>query len=336
MNGELTVGVVGAGAIVQVAHLPVLSRMPEVRVVGICDNDVVKARAVAARFGVPRVYEDIEDLLEDADPEVVAVCTPNHLHEIHVRTALSAGKHVLCERPLALSAAGVESIISARDKAGRVVMVGMNHRFRSDVQALRTYLRTGELGAITGVRCGWYAFRPSGEGSTWRQRRERAGGGALLDLGLSLVDLALWLTGCPKPKRVSAHLDRDGGDSEVEEAGCALIVCEGDLSIIADVSRRYVGEQERFWFEITGRLGSAKIHPLRIFREIRGVPTNVTPSGAASREDAFTTSYRAEWAHFAAMVRGRVERSDLLDQVVLHRVMEALYRSAQEGRDIAL
>lgn len=334
MSGELSVGIVGAGAIAQVAHLPALSRMSGVRVVGICDNDVAKARAVGARFGVPRVYEDIEDLLADADAEVVAICTPNHLHEIHVRTALSAGKHVLCERPLALSAAGVESIIADRERANRVVMVGMNHRFRSDVQALRNYLRSGQLGSITGVRCGWYAFRPAGEGSTWRQRRERAGGGALLDLGLSLVDLALWLTGCPTPKRVSAHLERGAAGSDVEEAGCALILCEGDLSIVVDVSRRYLGERERFWFELTGRQGSARIHPLRIFREIRGVPTDVTPGGAASREDAFTASYRAEWAHFVAMVQGRVERSDLRDQVVLHRVMEALYRSAQEGRDI--
>ncbi len=336
MSGELAVGIVGAGTIAQVAHLPALSRMSEARVVGICDNDVAKARAVAARFRISRVYEDIEDLLADSDPDAVVICTPNHLHEIHVRTALSAGKHVLCERPLALSAAGVKSIIAERDKADRVVMVGMNHRFRSDVQALRNYLRSGELGSITGVRCGWYAFRPAGEATTWRQRRERAGGGALLDLGLTLVDLALWLTGCPNPKRVSAHLDRRGGDSDVEEAGCALIVCEGDLSILVDVSRRYVGEQERFWFELTGQQGSAKIHPLRIFRALRGVPTNVTPGGAASREDAFTASYRAEWAHFAAMVRGRVERSDLRDQVVLHRVMEALYRSAEEGRGIIL
>jgi predicted dehydrogenase len=310
--------------------------MSDVLVVGICDNDVAKARAVAARFGIAGVYEDIEDLLADADPEVVAVCTPNHLHEIHVRTALSADKHVLCERPLALSPAGVEAIMAARDRADRVVMVGMNHRFRSDVQALRNYLPTGELGSITGVRCGWYAFRPAGEAANWRQRRERAGGGALLDLGLSLVDLALWLTGCPKPRRVFAHVDRGGSDSEVEEAGCALIVCEGDLCIAVDVSRCYVGERERFWFELTGRSGSAKIHPLRIFREIRGVPTDATPSGAASGEDVFSASYRAEWAHFVAMVRGLVERSDLRDQVVLHRIMEALYRSAEEGRDITL
>lgn len=336
MNASLRIGVVGAGAIAQVAHLPVLSRMPEVRLVGICDNDLAKARAVAARFGIAAAYEDIEDLLSDAPADAVAICTPNHLHEIHVRTALSAGKHVLCERPLALSAAGVESIIAARRRAGRVVMVGMNHRFRNDVQALKTYLRNEELGAITRVRCGWYAFRPTGELAGWRQRRERAGGGALLDLGLPLVDLSLWITGCPQPQRVSALLDRDGAGSEVEEAACALIACQDGLSIFVDVSRRYVGEQERFWFELAGLKGSAKIHPLRIFQEVRGAPTNVTPGGASSREDVFTASYRAEWAHFVALVQGRFDPPDLSDQVILHRVMEAFYRSASEAREVVL
>ena len=115
----LRVGVVGAGAIAQVAHLPALVRLRDVRVVGICDNDLSKAHAVASRFQIPTVYEDIEELLPEAKPEVVAICTPNHLHDVHVQTALSAGAHVLCERPLALSAAGVERIRAASEQIGR-------------------------------------------------------------------------------------------------------------------------------------------------------------------------------------------------------------------------
>ncbi|MBI2614467.1 MAG: Gfo/Idh/MocA family oxidoreductase [Gemmatimonadetes bacterium] len=113
MSDALRVGVVGAGAIAQVAHLPALARLRDLRVVGICDNDLSKAHAVASRFQIPTVYEDIEELLPEAQPEVVAICTPNHLHDVHVQAALSAGAHVLCERPLALSAAGVERIRAA-------------------------------------------------------------------------------------------------------------------------------------------------------------------------------------------------------------------------------
>lgn len=331
----LRVGVIGAGAIAQVAHLPVLSRMKEVQLVGICDNDFAKAQAIAARFQVEAVYDDIEALLHDARPAAVAICTPNHLHEVHLRTALAAGVHVLCERPLALSSAGVEHIIASQQRADRTVMVGLNHRFRSDVQALRAFLKTGELGSVQAVRCGWYAFRPTGHVAGWRQQRTRAGGGALLDLGLSLIDLALWVTGCPMPRRVNAVLIRDDG-AELEDAGCALITCEGGLSIFVDVSRRYVGEHERFWFDVTGARGSAGIHPLRIYKEVHGTPTNVAPFGASGREDVFTTSYRAEWAHFLAVVRGLITRPDLSDQLTLHRTLEAVYRSATEAKDVSL
>lgn len=335
-DGPLRIGIVGAGAIAQVAHLPALTRLRDVRVVGICDNDLSKAHAVASRFQIPTVYEDIEELLPEARPDVVAICTPNHLHDIHVLTALSAGAHVLCERPLAMTAAGVERIRAAAERAGRAVMVGMNHRFRSDVQAVRSFLKSGDLGGVVGVRCGWYMFRPMGQSIGWRQHRRQAGGGAMLDLGISLIDLALWLTGCPTPSVVSAVLKPQPPGDDVEEAGCALIVCRDGPSIFVDVARRYVGDHERFWLDVMCSKGSASIHPLRIFREMHGTPVNVTPTGAAGREDAFSASYRAEWAHCFAIARGAMPRPDLSDQVVLHRTLEAVYQSAGQGRDVTL
>jgi predicted dehydrogenase len=328
------VAIVGAGAIVQVAHLPALARMRDVRVVGICDSDVSRAQAVASRFQIPAVYDDIEELLAETVPDAVAICTPNHLHEVHVRSALSGGAHVLCERPLALSAAGVERLRAAAGRADRALLVGMNHRFRADVQAVRQFLRSGDLGEVLGVRAGWYIFRATGPATGWRQLQAQAGGGAMLDVGISLIDLALWVTSCPTPRVVSAVLRQRL--PEVEEAGCVLIRCDGGLSIFVDVARRYVGDHERFWLEIMCARGSASIHPLRVFRDVHGAPINVTPTGAAGREDAFSVSYRSEWAHFLAIVRGAVPRPDLADQVVLHRTLEAVYDSAGQGRDVTL
>ncbi len=113
MNDPIRVGVLGAGAIAQVAHLPVLRRLPGVEVGAICDNDVGKAQALAARFDVKDTYDDIEEVLRYANVDVVVICTPNHLHEIHATAALAAGVHVLCERPLALTVAGVERVGSS-------------------------------------------------------------------------------------------------------------------------------------------------------------------------------------------------------------------------------
>ena len=154
MSDPVRVAVIGAGAIAQVAHLPVLRRLPGVEVCAICDSDLGKAQALAGRFDVKETFDDIEEVLKYARPTAVAICTPNHLHEIHVLSALAAGAHVLCERPLALTLAGVERVLQASEKYGRRVMVGMNHRFRSDVQAVRGFLAGGDIGVLQAIRCG--------------------------------------------------------------------------------------------------------------------------------------------------------------------------------------
>jgi len=141
MTPSVRIGVVGAGAIAQVAHLPSLARIRGAELVALCDNDRPKARALAERFGAPDVVTDIEDLLALPDIDAVIVCTPNHLHEPHVLAALASGVHVLCERPLALDTRGVERILAAAKRADRKVAVGNNHRFRADVQALGAFLR---------------------------------------------------------------------------------------------------------------------------------------------------------------------------------------------------
>jgi predicted dehydrogenase len=337
VSDPVRVAVIGAGGVAQVAHLPVLRKITAVEIAAICDNDLPKAQALAARFEVRDTYDDIEEVLRYAKPDAVVICTPNHLHEIHVVAALSAGVHVLCERPLALSLEGVERVLQASERYGKRVMVAMNHRFRADVQAVRGFLAGGELGTIDMIRCGWFTFQPSHTRQQlgWRLRRAQAGGGAMLDLGLPLIDLGLWLAGWPIPKRITAHLV-GGGRETVEEMGMALIVCENGLTIGVAVSWRHLGRGERFWFEMVGKKGTADIAPLRVYKEVHGVPTDVTPTGASGRETPFIQSYRAEWTYFLAVIRGDVNAPPPKDQLLVQRVIEAVYRSADEGRDILL
>jgi predicted dehydrogenase len=114
------------------------------------------------------------------------------------------------------------------------------------------------------------------------------------------------------------------------------VVCEGGFSIFLDVTWHHVGEGERFGLGIRGSKGSAGINPLHVWKELHGVPTDVSPTGAISRENAFTASYRAEWAHFLAAIRGEVKPFHLREQLTIHRILDAIYRSASEGKDIAL
>jgi predicted dehydrogenase len=335
-SDRLRVGIVGGGGITQVAHLPVLKKLKSIEVRAICDTDLPKARALADRFGVKDAVDDIEDLLRTDGLDAVVICSPNHLHESHILAALSANMHVLVEKPLTMSAASTQRIIRAAEKRQRIVMVGMNHRYRPDVQIVRSFVQSGELGRIESVRGSWHVFRPSRNQLGWRQRRDQAGGGAMLDLGLSILDLGLWLGGMPTPVRVSACLDGAGRERGVEQSGSAFVVCENGMSLFVDVTWHHLGEGERFGVGVRGSKGVAAINPLTVWKELHGMPMDVSPTGSVSRENAFMASYRAEWAHFEAAIGGEAKVAPLQEHLVLHRIIDAVYKSADDGRDVTL
>ena len=335
MTPIVRIGVVGAGAIAQVAHLPVLAKLKGAQLVALCDADGVKARQLGDRFGIADVFTDIEDLLEGAALDAVIVSTPNHLHEPHVLSALATKRvDVLCERPLALSSAGVARILAAAGRAGRKVAVGNNHRFRTDVQAASRFLRSGELGTLAAVRSGHFQLLRAAEG--WRFRRAESGGGVLFEHGIPLLDLAMWLAEYPRPTRVTAHVHRAHGAGAVEDSLFAVIECTGGLTISVDVCWEFVGMEDRWWFDVLASRGSAQLAPLHVVKELNGKPADVTPRGAATRDSAFLQSYRAELAHFLAVAQGAVPYEPPADQETLLRLVEAIYRSANEGTEVRL
>jgi predicted dehydrogenase len=334
MTEPVRIAVVGAGAIAQLTHLPVLSKMRGASLVAVCDNDGPKARALADRFDIPDVYTDIEDLFEGSDLDAVVIATPNHLHEPHVLSAIAAGIDVLCERPIALTSRGAERIVNAAARATRKVLAANNYRFRSDVQALAGFLRGGELGKLTGVRAGAYHHKRSEQG--WRNRRAESGGGAFFDYGIPLLDLALWLSDFPDPERVVAVMERGSGKNAVEDGMLVQLKFASGIAFNFDVVGTYVGEEERWWFETLSTRGSTRLAPLRVVKELHGRPTDVSPRGAAARESAFLQSYRAELAHFVSVIAGETEYEAPSDQVTLHRIVEAIYKSADEGKEIRL
>jgi predicted dehydrogenase len=324
--------VVGAGAIAQLTHLPVLSKMRGVQLAALIDNDRAKARALADRFEIPDVFTDLEDALAYGEFDAAIVATPNHLHEPHILELIASKVEVFCERPLSLTARGVERILLAATRAGRKVLVGNNHRFRADVQAMAGFIRGEELGRLSGVRAG--AYQPRGKIEGWRLRRQESGGGALFEHGFPLLDLALWLADFPAPERVWASVHRARGANAVEESALVAIECEHGYTVSLDLSWAYVGDEERWWFEALGPRGSGRLAPLRIVKELNGAPVNVTPTGAAARENVFIQSYRAELSHLLAVVRGEIAYEPPTDQVIVHRVIEAAYRSAEDGKEV--
>lgn len=159
----------------------------------------------------------------------------------------------------------------------------------------------------------------------------------MLDLGLTMVDLSLWLSGEPEPSRVSASLAGGGrGERSVEPSGSAFIVCDGGPSIYVDVTWRHIGEGEFFGVGVRGSKGSASLNPLRVWKEMHGSVHEVSPTGSVQRDSAYLASFRAQWAHFLSAVRHQTPAPDLGEQVTVLRVMDAIYRSAADGRDVTL
>jgi predicted dehydrogenase len=313
-RGNVRVAVLGAGAIAQVVHLPILSRMRGVEVAG------------GAR--------PTEELLADESIDAVVVCTPSHRHEDNVRDALRAGKYVLCEKPLALTADGVERILT-EDGAERRLQVAMNQRFRADARAIRSFVQSGELGDVFYLKAGWLN-RAHPRGRSWRERKSSAGGGAFMDLGIQMLDLALWILDHPPAERITAQMHRAPG-SEVEDAAALLLRLEGDRVINLEASWNLLSAKDRQFLHVLGSAGSASLTPLAVYREMSTGLTEVTPQLAPGRENLFTASYRSELQHFVEVVRGdQPPDASAREHVQLLRVVEAAYRSAEERREVVL
>jgi len=329
------VGILGVGAITQVVHLPILSERPDVDVIAVSDPDRLKAETLGARFEVPRVLSN-EEILGDDQIQAAVICTPNHLHESLAVEALERGKHVLVEKPLAMSADGVRRVLDAAAASGRHLAVGMHHRFRPDVGALTAFVAGGELGDIYAVRANSLTQKMPAVRSTWRQKPEEAGGGALMDLGVPTLDLALWLVDYPRITRVTSVFRT--GEADVEEAATVFAVSESGIAFSVEVSWNLFAEADRHRARVMGTEGSGSLPPLNINKQLGGRPMDVTPRQPKARggENRFQNAYRRLLDQFVRAVLGESDIPAPVEQVHLMEVIAAAYRSAREGREIHL
>jgi predicted dehydrogenase len=332
---DLRIGILGLGSIAQVVHLPILTQMSGVQVVEACDTDRAKARALAARFGVARVPATDAEVMRSEDLDAVVICTPNHLHAEQAIAALESGKHVLVEKPLALSAAGAERVVAAARRTGRVLMVAMNHRYRPDTLALKPFADGGELGQIFLARGAWLNRKFRIVRPTWRHRRATAGGGVLMDLGVQALDLCLWMLGFPAAQSVFCHTHPGEGMEVEDTAALALRLTDG-CAISLTLSWSLVAERDRHYMRLLGTRGSGAIQPLAVYKEVEAGMLDVTPNITVGRENPYTASYRAELEHFIRVLRGEDSVPLPSDQIEVLRLIALSYQSADEQREIRL
>ncbi|HUF88782.1 MAG TPA: Gfo/Idh/MocA family oxidoreductase [Gemmatimonadota bacterium] len=332
------VGLLGAGAVAQTAHLPVYRRFRKAELIAICDNEPAKLRALRERTGVPHATTSLDEFLAIEEIEAVDVCLPSHQHRDAVIRCLEAGKHVLCEKPLGLTAAEVDDILAAREKSGRHLVVGMNNRYRDDSILLRRFIQDGALGDVFHARAGWLKRRERVKPGAWQHDRAKSGGGVIMDLGIQLLDLVLWLSGYPQPERVSATFHYHLPDIDVEDTAVISLTCAGGISIALDVSWHFLVDHEDYdhFLELYGTAGSGLLNPLRVFQHMHGNLVNVTPQAQRRIGNIYMESYERELAFFAGVVAGSEKAPPLAEQRTLARILDAVRRSADEGREVRL
>jgi predicted dehydrogenase len=273
------------------------------------------ARAFAERHGIERVETDWEDVAADPSIDAVVIGTPNALHAPQAVAVLSAGTHVLVEKPMATSVAECDSMIAAAVGSGARLMVAHCWRFHPDVRALRDRIAAGELGEVVktrgyGVHAGW---GPSG----WFVDPALAGGGALPDMGVHAIDTVRFLLGDPEPARVCAAIGTRYGDYAVDDDGVLLISwSQGTNSIVESGWWQPHKEGLEAETEVYGTGGYARIFP-------REEPSE-------DYEHCTQPMYTTQMREFlGAIEEGRQPRPSGQDGRSVMEIVEAAYASAE-------
>ncbi len=334
---KVRIGVIGCGAITQIIHLPVLSKMEDVEIVAIADNDKTKLEALAAKYKIVQSFTDHTKLLALEDMDAVHICTPNHLHASMTVEALSAGKHVLVEKPIARTYDEAKMMADEARKRKKKLMVGMNHRFRPDAMVLKNFVKGKELGKIFYTKSGWLRRRGSWNESEWSKKKNISGGGVFMDLGIPMLDLSIWLMENPKVKSVYSAMYNHYQKEGIEDSATVMIRFENDAILSLEVSWTLLMENDFMYTNLFGTLGGALLNPLRIHKEMHGNLVNVTPTKMEKPENNYKKSYEYELKHFVECVKhDRPVLSSGDEAAEVLRVSESIYQSAREKREIAL
>lgn len=330
---KIRIGIIGLGWIAQLHHLPILSRLRDVEIVAVCDSGEGRARAIAGKYSIARHYTDYHKMLNDGELDAVDICTPTDSHKDLAIAALEAGCDVFVEKPVARKYDEALQIADAVKRTKRKMMVGMNTRFRPDAMLLRSLIENNELGKVLYVKTGWLK-KPLPE-HEWLQKKSISGGGVFLDLGIVMLDLALWMTGYPEVKRVSA-VNYSIKSSHVEDSSAVFLSMKNGATITIEVSWSFMIENELHYCNIYGDQGSGKINPLRIYKDMHGGIVDVTPDKIDPMQRMLTRSYENELKHFVGAVRGLHSVISTVDEAVERmKIVEAVYKSAAKQKEIA-
>jgi predicted dehydrogenase len=318
------------------------------------DLNIAAANEAAALYGIHHASADWRDVLADKNVQAVVIATPNKFHAEQAIAALNAGKHVFLEKPMALNLGEADAILAAMKKSGRIVQIGMSNRFKAGPQALKQAISAGVCGHIYAGETFWYRRRGIPGFGGWFTTKALAGGGALIDIGVHMIDLALYLMDFPKPVAVSGTTFNiwkelkdynytsmwgspvPGGKKDVDDYAVAMVrFNQGQiLNINVSWSLNVGWMDPEMGVRLMGDKGGVALHGMdkpHIYAEQFGMvadtqPYTKTTDPFAEEMKQFDASIRGGAAPVATAQQGRTVQS----------ILDAIYRSSEENREVTV
>ncbi|MGJ7044332.1 Gfo/Idh/MocA family protein [Thermoanaerobacterium thermosulfurigenes] len=357
MGEKIRIGIIGCGGIANGKHMPSLSKLDNVEMVAFCDVKEEKALKAAKDYGVDgaKTYNDYRKLLEDKSIDVVHVCTPNKSHSDITVDALEAGKHVMCEKPMAKTSNDAKRMLDAAKRTGKKLTIGYQNRFRPDSQYLHKLCQDGVLGEIYFAKA--HAIRRRAV-PTWGVflNEEEQGGGPLIDIGTHALDLTLWMMNNYKPKYVVGNTYRklaerrnaanawgpwDPDKFTVEDSAFGFITMENGATIILESSWALNSlDVDEAKTTLCGTEGGADMKDgLRINGEMNGrlytTKIDLSSGGVAfyegKAEDAADLEARL-WIESIINDTEPVVKPE--EAYIVSQILEAIYTSSKTGKPV--
>ena len=354
---KVRIGIIGCGGIANNKHMPALHRLPDVELVAFCDIIVERAEKAAKEYGIEgaKVYEDYKELLKDETIDVVHVLTPNREHSFITVDALEAGKHVMCEKPMAINTEEAQKMLDAAKRTGKKLTIGYQNRYRPDSWYLKRACDNGDLGEIYYAKA--HAIRRRAV-PTWGVflNEEEQGGGPLIDIGTHALDLTLWTMNNYEPKMVVGSVYKKLGDQResgnawgdwdpeeftVEDSAFGYIVMKDGATIVLEsawaLNSLDVDEAKT---SLCGTKAGADMKGgLRINKVQYGKQVvenvNLEAGGVAFFDGGAAEPQDIEARMWIDAVKNDTDVVVKPEQaIVVTKILEAIYQSAREGKPV--
>lgn len=350
---KLNVGVIGVGSISN-EHIQAYLKNENVNLIAFCDTNEDQLKKMGEQYGVKNLYSNKEELLKNPEIDAVSICTWNAAHAECTIAALNAGKHVLCEKPMATNKEDAEKMLQASIDNDRLLMIGFVRRFGNDTKILQDFIKSEFFGEMYFAKAQY--LRRHGNPGGWFGDKSRSGGGPLIDLGVHVIDMVHYLFGQPKVTSVygatfrkldsrkdlkddtdySSVSKSDKDIFDVEDLATAMIRFDNGAVLSIDASFNLNLKDDVGKIELFGTKGGACIDPeIELFTDMNGYLTDVNFKRETSLD--MNGLFQNEINHFVDVLLNQTTcLAPAEDGLEIMKILDAIYESARTGHEVIL